>query len=40
LFFGHYRYEKDQYGGGNPWTLITAALATLFYQVGGAVVLS
>lgn len=26
------RYGKDNYGGGNPWVLITAALATLFYQ--------
>ncbi|CAK0861965.1 unnamed protein product, partial [Prorocentrum cordatum] len=26
------RYAKDEYGGGNPWVLITAALASLFYQ--------
>jgi glucoamylase len=26
------RYMADQYGGGNPWVLITAALASLFYR--------
>jgi len=26
------RYLKDQYGGGNPWQLITASLASLLYQ--------
>jgi len=26
------RYELDGYAGGNPWVLISAALATLFYQ--------
>jgi len=26
------RYEKDAYGGGNPWVLITAALSSLLYQ--------
>mmetsp|Transcript_77970 Transcript_77970/g.252946 ORF Transcript_77970/g.252946 Transcript_77970/m.252946 type:complete len:1172 (-) Transcript_77970:347-3862(-) len=26
------RYLKDSYGGGNPWQLITAALASLLYQ--------
>jgi len=27
------RYGNDVYGGGNPWVLITASLASLFYQV-------
>lgn len=26
------RYAKDEYGGGNPWQLLTAALASLMYQ--------
>ena len=26
------RYTRDQYGGGNPWLLITAALANLLYR--------
>eukprot|EP00930_Biecheleria_cincta_P058168 TRINITY_DN44012_c0_g1_i1.p1 TRINITY_DN44012_c0_g1~~TRINITY_DN44012_c0_g1_i1.p1 ORF type:complete len:457 (+),score=112.34 TRINITY_DN44012_c0_g1_i1:69-1439(+) len=26
------RYVKDSYGGGNPWVLITSALASLLYQ--------
>lgn len=26
------RYANDKYGGGNPWVLITASLASLFYQ--------
>jgi GH15 family glucan-1,4-alpha-glucosidase len=30
------RYKADQYGGGNPWQLITAALASLFYQAAQA----
>jgi len=30
ILFG--RYEADTYGGGNPWQLITAALASLLYQ--------
>eukprot|EP00420_Gonyaulax_spinifera_P022271 CAMPEP_0197900080 /NCGR_PEP_ID=MMETSP1439-20131203/48197_1 /TAXON_ID=66791 /ORGANISM="Gonyaulax spinifera, Strain CCMP409" /LENGTH=587 /DNA_ID=CAMNT_0043520939 /DNA_START=29 /DNA_END=1792 /DNA_ORIENTATION=+ len=34
------RYIKDKYGGdglGNPWQLITASLASLFYQAAQAV---
>jgi len=27
------RYETDEYGGGNPWVLLTASLASLLYQV-------
>ncbi len=34
------RYVKDVYGGGNPWVLITAALASLFYQAAQFVVRS
>eukprot|EP00933_Yihiella_yeosuensis_P021364 TRINITY_DN16907_c0_g3_i1.p1 TRINITY_DN16907_c0_g3~~TRINITY_DN16907_c0_g3_i1.p1 ORF type:complete len:502 (+),score=92.37 TRINITY_DN16907_c0_g3_i1:48-1553(+) len=39
------RYEMDQYGGGNPWILITSALANLMYQAsqqisGGAALTS
>lgn len=38
------RYSADVYGGGNPWHIISAALATLFYQaaysVASGVVLS
>jgi glucoamylase len=26
------RYENDNYAGGNPWQLLTAALANLFYR--------
>ena len=26
------RYQSDTYAGGNPWILITAALASLFYR--------
>ena len=26
------RYENDSYAGGNPWQLLTAALANLFYR--------
>lgn len=29
------RYEKDSYMGGNPWVLITANLASLFYRAAG-----
>jgi len=28
------RYEKDVYAGGNPWHLISASLANLFYRAG------
>lgn len=31
------RYLNDTYGGGNPWVLITAALANLLYQAGRSV---
>lgn len=31
------RYPADVYGGGNPWVLITAALASLLYQAAQAV---
>lgn len=32
------RYPGDSYAGGNPWQLLTAVLAKLFYQ-GASVVL-
>lgn len=31
------RYSKDSYGGGNPWILITASLASLLYQAAQTV---
>jgi len=31
------RYAKDVYGGGNPWQLLTAALASLMYQTAAYV---
>jgi len=31
------RYSKDGYGGGNPWVLITASLASLFYQAAQSI---
>jgi len=31
------RYPGDSYAGGNPWQLLTAVLAKVFYQ--GATVL-
>eukprot|EP00928_Gymnodinium_smaydae_P063791 TRINITY_DN47284_c0_g1_i1.p1 TRINITY_DN47284_c0_g1~~TRINITY_DN47284_c0_g1_i1.p1 ORF type:complete len:492 (+),score=131.14 TRINITY_DN47284_c0_g1_i1:54-1529(+) len=31
------RYAADTYGGGNPWVFITAALASLLYQVAYSV---
>jgi len=31
------RYPSDVYGGGNPWLLTTAALASLLYQAAQAV---
>lgn len=31
------RYVADVYGGGNPWVLITAALASLMYQAARSV---
>lgn len=30
------RYPGDHYAGGNPWILISAALAQLFYRVAAA----
>lgn len=30
------RYERDAYGGGNPWVLITAALANLLYRAASS----
>jgi len=32
------RYQGDSYAGGNPWTLLTAALGNLFYRGATAVV--
>lgn len=31
------RYKNDVYGGGNPWVLISASLASVFYQAAQAV---
>jgi len=31
------RYALDKYGGGNPWHITTASLATLFYQAAQVV---
>eukprot|EP00428_Durinskia_dybowskii_P030560 CAMPEP_0170244924 /NCGR_PEP_ID=MMETSP0116_2-20130129/22243_1 /TAXON_ID=400756 /ORGANISM="Durinskia baltica, Strain CSIRO CS-38" /LENGTH=529 /DNA_ID=CAMNT_0010495789 /DNA_START=111 /DNA_END=1700 /DNA_ORIENTATION=+ len=31
------RFPRDMYGGGNPWVLTTAALASLLYQASRAV---
>jgi len=31
------RYAADAYGGGNPWVLLTAALASLLYQAAQVV---